>query len=154
MKKILNALFYIFAALYPVLIFSFLVVFRLPVRLLSIFVIVFAFVFLMNVTSQSKKSRRTLVTAALFFLSGVLCFATNKTLFLKLYSVVVSLSFLFVFASSLFFRLPLCSALLFSRTNLSTALRLEPVLSDIAERSQKSGACFLSSTQRYHLLRQ
>ena len=107
MKKILNALFYIFAALYPVLIFSFLVVFHLPVRLLSIFVIVFAFVFLMNATSQSKKSRRTLVTAALFFLSGVLCFATNKTLFLKLYSVVVSLSFLFVFASSLFFPPPI-----------------------------------------------
>ncbi len=107
MKKILQVLFYVLAALYPILVFSFLVIFHLPVRLLSICVIVLASVFFLSATSQQSGKvafdKRPLVTSVLFFLAGVLCFITNKTVFLKLYSVVVSLSFLFVFGSSLFF---------------------------------------------------
>ena len=114
MKKFLQILFYCLAALYPVLLFSFLVIFHLPVRLLSICVIVLAAVFFMGATGKSKSGtarekfdKRPLITSVLFFLAGVLCFITNKTVFLKLYSVVVSASFLFVFGSSLFFPPPI-----------------------------------------------
>ena len=114
MKKFLQILFYCLAALYPILLFSFLVIFHLPVRLLSICVIVLAAVFFMGATGKSKSGtarekfdKRPLITSVLFFLAGVLCFITNKTVFLKLYSVVVSASFLFVFGSSLFFPPPI-----------------------------------------------
>ena len=109
MRKFLQILFYCLAALYPILIFSFLVIFHLPVRLLSICIIVLAAVFFMGVTGKSggKIDKRPLFSSVLFFLAGVLCFITNKTVFLKLYSVVVSASFLFVFGSSLFFPPPI-----------------------------------------------
>ena len=112
MKTFFKILFYILAALYPILVFSFLVIFHLPIRLLSICVIVLAAVFFLSASankggSAKKIDARPILSSILFFLAGVLCFITNKTVFLKLYSVVVSASFLFVFGSSLFFPPPI-----------------------------------------------
>ena len=110
-------LFYALAAIYPVLVFAFLVVFRLPVRILSLCIIVLASAFFLSATAGRRKDGnskagngekkkvmnwRPLVSSALFLATGLFCFITQKVVFLKLYSVVISLTFLLVFGSTLF----------------------------------------------------
>lgn len=107
MKTFLKVLFAIIAALYPVLVFLFLVVFKLPVRVLSVCIIALAFTFFLSATARQGKKlqfdKRPLLSSILFLTAGLFCFFTNKDIFLRLYSVVVSATFLFVFGSSLFF---------------------------------------------------
>ena len=101
-------LFYALAAIYPVLVFAFLVVFRLPVRILSLCIIVLASAFFLSATAGRRKDGnskagngekkkvmnwRPLVSSALFLATGLFCFITQKVVFLKLYSVVISLTF-------------------------------------------------------------
>ena len=113
MKKFLKVLFYVVAAVYPVLVFSMLVVFKMPVRILSLCVVALACAFFLSTTGNRKsdgKSEkkaldwRPMLSSALFLLAGILCFVFNKKIFLKLYSVVLSATMLFVFGSSLFFK--------------------------------------------------
>lgn len=113
MKKFLKVLFYVVAAVYPVLVFTMLVVFRMPVRILSLFVVVLACAFFLSASggrkSDGKSEKKALdwrpmLSSALFLLAGILCFVFNKKIFLKLYSVVISVTMLFVFGSSLFFK--------------------------------------------------
>lgn len=113
MKKFLKVLFYVVAAVYPVLVFSMLVVFKMPVRILSLCVVALACAFFLSTTgnrkSDSKSEKKALdwrpmLSSALFLLAGILCFVFNKKIFLKLYSVVISATMLFVFGSSLFFK--------------------------------------------------
>ncbi len=113
MKKFLKVLFYVVAAVYPVLVFSMLVVFKMPVRILSLCVVALACAFFLSATGNRKsdgKSEkkaldwRPMLSSALFLLAGILCFVFNKKIFLKLYSVVISATMLFVFGSSLFFK--------------------------------------------------
>lgn len=113
MKKYLKVLFYVVATIYPILIFLTLVVLKMPVRILSLCVVAFACVFFLSATgnykSNVKSERKALdwrpmLSSALFLLAGILCFVFNKKIFLKLYSVVVSATLLFVFASSLIFK--------------------------------------------------
>lgn len=113
MKKFLKVLFYVVAAVYPVLVFTMLVVFRMPVRILSLFVVVLACAFFLSASggrkSDGKSEKKALdwrpmLSSALFLLAGILCFVFNKKIFLKLYSVVISATMLFVFGSSLFFK--------------------------------------------------
>lgn len=109
MSKFLKVLFYVVAAVYPVLVFTFLVLFRLPVRILSLCMIVLGSAFFLGATSEIKTgsrkvlSWRPLVSSALFLAAGFFCFVTRKSIFLKLYSVSISLVFLGVFSSTLFF---------------------------------------------------
>lgn len=113
MKKFLKVLFYVVATVYPVLVFTMLVVFRMPVRILSLFVVVLACAFFLSASggrkSDGKSEKKALdwrpmLSSALFLLAGILCFVFNKKIFLKLYSVVISATMLFVFGSSLFFK--------------------------------------------------
>jgi len=109
MKNFLKILFYVVAAVYPVLIFTFLVVLKLPVRVLSLCIIALAFAFFLSATGKKnhKEEGRTfdwkpLLSSALFLTAGIFCFFTNQTIFLKLYSVAISVTLLFVFGSTLF----------------------------------------------------
>lgn len=113
MKNFLKILFYIVAAIYPVLVFTMLVVFKLPVRVLSLCVVALACAFFLSATGSRKsggKSERKaldwrpMLSSALFLLAGILCFVFNEKVFLKLYSVSVSATMLFVFGSSLVFK--------------------------------------------------
>lgn len=101
------------AAIYPILVFTLLVVFKLPVRILSLCVVILACAFFLSSTgmkkSADKKEKKALdwrpmVSSALFLVVGIFCFITNKSIFLKLYSVVINILLLFVFGSTLFFR--------------------------------------------------
>lgn len=112
MKGFLKVLSYIIAAIYPVLVFTFLVVFKLPVRILSLFIVVLAAAFLFSTTGAHKTGDKDkkkvmdwkpLLSSGLFLAAGFFCFITQKTIFLKLYSVVISVTLLFVFGGSLFF---------------------------------------------------
>lgn len=149
MQKFVKILFYTVAALYPVLVFTFLVVLKLPVRILSLCIVALAFAFFLSATGRArnaggkknvpakrgvqknalradevqasgfresgvrtsgiKRDRyafdwKPLVQSAFFLALGLFCFFTNRTIFLKLYSVAISATLLAVFGSTLFFR--------------------------------------------------
>src|SRR5574344_2161625 len=100
MKNFLKVLFYVLAAIYPILVFTLLVVFKLPVRILSLCVVILACAFFLSSTgmkkSADKKEKKALdwrpmVSSALFLVVGIFCFITNKSIFLKLYSVVINI---------------------------------------------------------------
>lgn len=112
MKKFLKVLFYILAAVYPVLVFTMLVVFHMPTRILSLCVVALGCAFFLSATGNRKSDAksekkaldwRPMLSSALFLLAGTLCFIFNEKTFLKLYSVVISATMLFVFGSSLVF---------------------------------------------------
>ncbi len=109
MKKFFKVFFYITAAVYPVLIFTFLVVLKLPVRILSLCVIALAFAAFLSATGKKRNTEeraaldwKPLLSSALFLAAGLFCFFTNQSIFLKLYSVVISATFLCVFGITLF----------------------------------------------------
>ena len=71
--------------------------------------IVIATAFFLSSTSRTGNSKvksalswRPFVSSALFIAAGLFCFMTQKTIFLKLYSVAISLIFLAAFGSTLF----------------------------------------------------
>lgn len=126
MKTFLKIFFYVVAAVYPVIVFLLLVIFKLPTRIFSLVVIVMAFAFFLAATGKSSASAsasasgwalasgraaskknlfdwRPLVSSIFLLCAGVICFFTNQAIFLKLYSVAVSATFLVTFGSTLFF---------------------------------------------------
>ncbi len=112
MKKLLKILFYIIAAVYPVLVFTFLVILKLPVRILSLAIVVLAAAFFLSATGNNKAGNnkaknsldwKPLVSSVLLLTAGLFCFFTQQTIFLKLYSVVISATLLIIFGSTLFF---------------------------------------------------
>ncbi|MDR2096831.1 MAG: hypothetical protein LBP76_15110 [Treponema sp.] len=56
MRRILPGLFYTTAVLYPVLMFYFLVIRKIPVRLFSLIVIAIAAVWFISLTAKKKRS--------------------------------------------------------------------------------------------------
>lgn len=120
-KKLIKILFYIISALYPVVIFTMLVVLKLPVRILSLCVIALALAFFLSATGNSRITKNSdnspvdasasvssfsikpIVTSALLMTAGIACFLTNQTIFLRMYAVVISVMMLIVFGSTLFF---------------------------------------------------
>ena len=111
MKKILKALFYVTAAVYPILVFTLLVIFKVDTKILSLCIVALAAAFFLSATGSRKtgKNEKTaldwkpLLSSALFLAAGLFCFITGKEFFLKLYSVVINATLLAVFGSTLFF---------------------------------------------------
>ncbi|MCR4948882.1 MAG: AMP-binding protein [Treponema sp.] len=111
MKKFLKALFYITAAVYPILVFTFLVVFKVETKILSLCIVALAAAFFLSATGSKKTGEnektaldwKPLLSSVLFLAAGLFCFITGKEFFLKLYSVVINVTLLFVFGSTLFF---------------------------------------------------
>lgn len=104
MRRFLNILFYILAAVYPILVFTLLVVLKLPARILSLCIMALGFAFFLSATGMGKGRRlRPIASASLFMLAGIACFITNQAVFLKLYSVAISITFLIAFCSTLIF---------------------------------------------------
>lgn len=109
MKKFLKALFYVIAAVYPVLVFTLLVVFKVETKILSLVIVALAAAFFLSATGSKKTSEKKgaldwkpLLSSALFLAAGLFCFFTGKEFFLKLYSVVINATLLVVFGSTLF----------------------------------------------------
>jgi uncharacterized membrane protein/acyl-coenzyme A synthetase/AMP-(fatty) acid ligase len=104
LRGISKVLFFIAAALYPALIFYFLVIRKIPLRLFSLFVVVFAFfVFITGTSAKGKpKGVSFMWNSALLLVLGGLCFIINSAVILKLYPVLMNILFLAVFGGTLF----------------------------------------------------
>jgi len=104
-RGISRVLFFIAAALYPGLIFYFLVIRKTPLRMFSLFVMAFAL--LVFITGTSAKSKTKGVSffwnAALLLGLGGLCFIINSSIILKLYPLLMNILLLISFGSTLFF---------------------------------------------------
>jgi acyl-coenzyme A synthetase/AMP-(fatty) acid ligase/uncharacterized membrane protein/3-hydroxymyristoyl/3-hydroxydecanoyl-(acyl carrier protein) dehydratase len=103
---------YLLAAIYPILVFCFLVILKIPLRFFSLFVIFVALcVFLAatpakknTATSSPKKQRLPfrLISAFLLAALGLACLLSNQAVFLKLYPVLMNTVMLGAFGLSLF----------------------------------------------------
>jgi len=110
MKKFLKALFYVVAAVYPLLVFTFLVIFKVDTKILSLCIVALAAAFFLSATGSKKTDAnektsldwKPFLSSVLFLSAGLFCFITGKEFFLKIYSVVISATMLFVFGSTLF----------------------------------------------------
>ncbi len=96
--------FVILAVLYPVLIFVLLVLLKLPVRVISLCVIVLAAaLFIGGGGGRAKADWRPLASSLLLVAVGLACFLTDKMLFLRLYPLAMNIAMLAVFSMSLVF---------------------------------------------------
>ncbi|MBQ0003280.1 MAG: AMP-binding protein [Treponema sp.] len=117
MKAFLKVFIAIISVLYPVLVFTLLVVYKFPVRIVSLCVVFLALVYFLSATGassdsvpseknqKSKKfsfSIKPLASSVFLLAAGLICFITNSSLFLKLYPIVVCMTMLFVFGITLF----------------------------------------------------
>ena len=112
--------FIILSILYPLVVFSCLVIFHVPIKIFSLFIVFIALVYLLMATGGSraggesslgarlKKNLRLLVSAGLLLAAGLICLATGQTLFIKLYPVLMNVIFLFTFGSTLFLPPNIC----------------------------------------------
>lgn len=104
MKKALKIFLNIVLILYPVIVFIMLVMLKLPVKVLSLCVIALAAALFLSFSAKNKEKNldwKPLATSLLFLAAGLLCFFTNQTIFLKLYSPAINLILLIFFASTL-----------------------------------------------------
>jgi uncharacterized membrane protein len=118
-KLFSKILFVILSVLYPLVVFSCLVIFHVPVKVFSLFVVFIALLYLLLATSgrggeggglfaRLKKNLRLLVSAGLLLFAALVCLATGQTLFIKVYPVLMNVVFLFTFASTLFLPPNIC----------------------------------------------
>ncbi|MCL1836536.1 MAG: AMP-binding protein [Treponema sp.] len=104
MRGITKVLIGIVAALYPALIFYFLVIRKTGVRVLSLFVMAFAFLAFITVTSRKKKAKGIsfVWNSLLLFTLGALCLIVNSAFFLKFYPLLMNIMLLAAFGFTLF----------------------------------------------------
>ena len=100
------------AAVYPILVFTLLVILKVDTKIISLCIIALAAAFFLSATgskkagSDGKKGKldwKSLLRSTFFLAAGLFCLLTGKELFLKLYSVAISATFLVFFGSTLFF---------------------------------------------------
>jgi len=104
-RSIAKVFFFIAAALYPAFIFYFLVIRKIPLRIFSLFVVVFALIVFIAGTSKKSKTKGISFfwNSALLLVLGGLCFIINSSVILKLYPLLMNILFLTAFGSTLFF---------------------------------------------------
>ncbi len=105
MRRAIKALFYTATLLYPIFVFSFLIILKVPLRLFSLVIILFALIYFLIATSQKEKRKNFRLFAGTAILTGigVLCFITNSSIFFKLYPVLINLVLLGSFGYTLFY---------------------------------------------------
>ena len=122
-KRLITVVFFSAAALYPALIFYFLVIRKTPLRLFSLFVMAFALLAFIAGTSQKSKTNGVTSTQSarlkplpaqpskkipffwnflLLFGLGALCLIANSSIILKFYPLLMNVLFLAAFGTTLF----------------------------------------------------
>jgi len=103
-------LFGLIAVLYPILVFCALVVFKLPIRYLSIGIIIFAIAYSI-VNSRHYKGKHTIalfVSPLILCVIGVISLCLDDSpIIIKLYPALASLAYLTIMVTSFFFPPPL-----------------------------------------------
>lgn len=114
MKTFFKVFIAIISILYPVLVFTLLVVYKFPVRIVSLCVVFLALVYFISATGENSKQHgesgkkrfsfnvKPLISSVFLLAAGVVCFLTNNSLFLRLYPVVICVTLLFTFGMTLF----------------------------------------------------
>lgn len=97
--------------MYPVLVFLLLWKYKVDVRVVSLCVVILAFVYFLSATNVNKKKSKSKkkitfsikpLATSIFLLSiAIIGYITNSKVFFKLYPVIVSFSFLVIFSYSL-----------------------------------------------------
>ena len=119
MRILPRIFFVILSVLYPVVVFSCLVIFHVPAKVFSLFIVFIALLYLLMATGKTRdgekslsarlrQNLRLLVSASLLLFAGLICLATGQTLFIKLYPVLMNVIFLFTFGSTLFIAPNIC----------------------------------------------
>jgi uncharacterized membrane protein len=95
--------------LYPLLVFCALVVFRFPLRYLSVVIILFAIVYIfINRRNYKGKHRAVIfISPAILCIIGIVCLLTDSSLVLKLYPALADLVYVTIFGTSLYIPPPL-----------------------------------------------
>ncbi|MCM1321303.1 MAG: AMP-binding protein [Bacteroides sp.] len=103
MRKIAAPLFYLFAALYPAVVFVLLVLLKIPARVISLCIMFFCGCMFLAATSGKKRSRhiKFLLSSAVLFVLGTACCISGADIFLKLYPVLINGMLLGFFSFSL-----------------------------------------------------
>lgn len=112
MAKKLRIVFNILSVLYPVVVFFLLIVLKLPIRIFSLFILIFALGYLgvsalKGKQDRKKSKRRVVLFSGLLLLLMAGSFITNSSVFIRLYSFFVNMGMLFLFFSSLFLPEPI-----------------------------------------------
>ena len=97
---------YALAAIYPVLVFCFLVVLKVPLRYFSVLVILMAGAAFLGATGN-RKNRLRFLSAGLLGAAGLACLLGNSAIFLKLYPVLMNAVMLGAFGCTLFLPPPM-----------------------------------------------
>lgn len=100
--------FVLLSIAYPAAVFCCLVLFNVPIKIFSLFIVFIALVYLLLFTGNKKRNWKFLASAALLLSGGIICLATGRTVFIKLYPVLMNIIFLFTFGSTLFVRPNIC----------------------------------------------
>jgi uncharacterized membrane protein len=102
-RLLTRAFFYAAAAVYPALVFYFLVIRKTGIRTLSLFVIAFALTAFVLATSKKSHSPLSLFWNSLLLLGlGILCLATDSGIILKFYPLLMNSLFFAAFGITLF----------------------------------------------------
>jgi len=104
-KRFLVIITSVSVALYPVFVYYFLVIRRLPLRHFSLLLISFAFIAFISLTSRKsavKKTTTFLYGSAVLFGVGVLCLITDSFTILKFYPLLINILMFASFGSTLF----------------------------------------------------
>lgn len=113
MNTFFKILFFVASAIYPIIVFTFLVVFKVPTKIFSLFIVFIGLIYLLLATSSKKefsvkKNSKLFISAGLLLTAGLICLITGKTIFIKLYPVFMNIIFLFTFGITLFLPPNIC----------------------------------------------
>jgi uncharacterized membrane protein len=104
LKRRMKYLFGALIVLYPVLVFSALVIFKLSIRYLSVFIIALAVAYFLVNRHHYKGRHRNLVfiSPSILCCIGIICLITKSSLTLKIYPALADLVYLVIMGTSVF----------------------------------------------------
>jgi uncharacterized membrane protein len=102
-SRLIKAILGIIVILYPLLVFLSLVVFKLPVRYLSILILIFAigYIYFNRKNFRKKNAILLFVTPFILCVIGIICLVTESRIILKIYPALADLAYLSILTTSL-----------------------------------------------------
>ena len=119
MSPFFRILFVFLSILYPLLVFTCLVLLKVPVKVFSLFIVFIGLLYLliassgkkntsMSLSARLKQNSKLLISSVLLLVGGIVCLISGQSIFIKFYPAAMSAIFLFTFASTLFIGPNMC----------------------------------------------